>query len=132
VHSFLRPLSFLREVPAASVYETGICCGTDNRHTIFADPLPVLFCGGGKISGRRHPPGRQRYETVYGRHFHRPDPAGGTGIPSFRMDPVSHRHMVRMADRMDRRHDAVGLLLSKGIKEINRIVAEFIYDRVPH
>lgn len=71
------------------------------RNAVFVDFVPLLLCGLRQAGGGRHSPGNGENAPVHGSDLYRPDRAGGAGLRPVGDGAGLHRHLVRMAHRLD-------------------------------
>lgn len=76
---------------------------------------PFYFVVSTKLVSDGILPGNRQYAAVYGRHFYRPDSAGGAGIYPVCDSIGRHGYLVCMALGLDRRNRHVRDILSKGL-----------------
>lgn len=77
---------------------TEVALGSGMR---FCGFVSLLLCGLRQAGGGRHSPGNGENAPVHGSDLYRPDRAGGAGLRPVGDGAGLHRHLVRMAHRLD-------------------------------
>lgn len=72
-----------------------------DRTAVFMDSFSLLLCRFRKTGSRRRASGRGSHAKVYGRHVYRSYFARGSFVFPLRPDALRHRHLVRLARRLD-------------------------------